>query len=232
MIKKDNNTEIYENKIEELFYEYFEQRGIDLNSNNIKQTKFNACWKYIYNILFKPEPNTTRRYNAASKLDYNNIDLLNRICDIYIDLCFEYNIAPFRYGFCRLTGINEDTLHTWKNKECRAYIYYDKDNNLIDDIVTWKLHNKGEYRKEPTSLHSDLIKKLDNAVKEFYRNNLSDTPVGQITLANNDDAVGLLYAQKEAQAHAQAWGVPQQSREQIAERYKRYEQIPEKPDLN
>lgn len=224
--------QVYESQIETLFHEFFESRGIDLGHETIKQTKFTAAWAYVYNILFKPDKNTVRRNNRNSKLDYSDIDTLNGIADIFINICLEYNCMPSQYNFYKLTGISTDTLNTWDKGEYRNNIYYDLEGNVIDDISEYKLNNRGEYRVEATTAHSAFVKKLKAAYKEFYRQNLSDTPVGQITIANNDEGVGLLYAQKEAQAKAEAWGIPQQSREEIAARYQAYKELPQKPDFD
>lgn len=228
MVKVDQNTEVYENQIEKLFHQYFEDREIDLEHGTIKQTKFKAAWIYIYNTLFKPDQYTVRLNNRNSKLDYRDIDLLNRIVDIFISLCMEYNIVASLDSFSRLTGITTETLYTWEKGEYRSNIYYTTDGHLIDNIAEYKSNNRGEYIEKPTSAYSDIVKKIRKASQEFYRGNLSDTPVGQITIANNDDEVGLMYAQKEAQAKAEAWGIPQQSREQIASRYAAYKELPGK----
>lgn len=222
-----NTTEalVYEHPIEELFHRYFEERGIDLEHDNIKQTKFAACWTYIYNTLYKPDKDTKRRYNTNSKLDYNDIDNLNVVADIFIALCREYNIMPSQYNFGILTGISKDTLHMWSIGDSRGSLYYDSQGNQIEDIQEYKLNKRGEYDKIPTNTYSDLVKKIKSAYTEYYRQNLADTTVGQITIANNDEEAGLLYAQKEAKAKAEAWGRPQQKPEEIAERYKAYAEI-------
>ena len=171
MQRAEGGIEIHDNQIESLFLEYFEDRGIDLQHDTVKQTKFNAAWKYIYNRLFKPDINTVRYNNKNSKIDYNDIEKLNNICDIYIDLCFEHNIIPCQYGFYRLTGITRDTLNKWDNGESRAG------------------------SDEGASLtHSDIVKKIKAAYQEFYKDNLTDAPVGQITIANNDMDLGLMYS--------------------------------------
>lgn len=171
MQRTEGGIEIHENLIESLFLEYFENRDIDPQHDTIKQTKFNAAWKYIYNRLFKPDINTVRYNNKNSKLDYNDINELNNICDIYIDLCFEYNVIPCQYGFYRLTGITRDTLNRWKKGSSRS---------SIEEGVS--------------SPHSDIVEKIDKAYQEFYKDNLTDTPVGQITIANNDADLGLMYS--------------------------------------
>ena len=170
MQRTEGGIEIHENAIESLFLEYFEDRGIDPQHDKIPQTKFYAVWKYIYNKLFKPDRNTVRYNNKNSKIDYNNIEELNNICNIYIDLCFEYNIMPCQYGFYRLTGITRDTLNRWKKGASRS-----------------------AEEEGASSPHSDIVKKIDDAYKAYARAGMADTPVGQITLANNDEELGLLY---------------------------------------
>lgn len=200
-----SETEVYESQISALFHRYFSDRNIDLQKDKIRQTKFNAAWKYVFDNLFRPDETTIRYNNKNSKLDYGDLEQLNRICDIYLDICFEYNIIPSKFGFARLTGITEETMRTWANGDFRAS------------------------DEKATLTHSALITKIDKCHKEYYRNNLADTPVGQITIANNDDEVGLKYAEKTAQAQAAAWAIPQLSRQEIAARYQQFKKLPEKP---
>lgn len=201
----EGGIEIHDNQIESLFLEYFRDRGIDLQHDTIKQTKFNAAWKYIYNRLFKPDINTVRYNNKNSKIDYSNIEELNNICDIYIDLCFEYNIIPCQYGFYRLTGITRDTLNKWDNGESRSG------------------------RDEGASLtHSDIVKKIKAAYQEFYKDNLTDAPVGQITIANNDTDLGLMYSkgQQPLLVNVNAPALSQEDIRQIADQARK-ESLPE-----
>lgn len=209
MIKTESGDTVYENEIETLFLEYCELHNIDLENDSIKPSKGNAIWKYIYNILFRPDKNTVRYNNKNSKLDYGNIDLLNDVADIYIDLCFDYGIPQSRYGFSRLTGISEDELLRWNKEESRG-------------------GSDGA-----TSSHCVLVKKIDSARRAFVRDKLMENPVGQMAIANNDKETGLLYAANQAQAQAEAWGIPQQSREEIAARHARYigAKEPERPEI-
>ena len=205
MQRAEGGIEIHDNRIESLFLEYFEDRGIDPQHDNIKQTKFNAAWKYIYNKLFKPDSDTVRYNNKNSKINYDNITELNNICDIYIDLCFEYNIIPCQYGFYRLTGITRDTLNKWDNGESRAGS--DEGANLT---------------------HSDIVKKIKSAYQEFYKDNLSDSPVGQITIANNDADLGLMYGkgQQPLMINVNTPALSQEDIRQIADQARK-ESIPE-----
>lgn len=185
MVITDRGTEVYENQIESLFLQYFEERKIDIKDSDtckgIPQTRFLSAWKYIYNLLYKPDSSTVRYNNKNSKIDYSDIGEINSICDIYIDLCFEYNIKPSQYSFSRLTGISRDTLNSWDNGSSRGSSDAEGAGIEIKANLT----------------HSDIVKKIKDAQQEWYKSNLSDTTVGQITLANNDEEIGLMYAKNQ-----------------------------------
>lgn len=207
MFKTDDGIEVYENQIETLFIKYFSERDLEPGDKDIKTSKYNSAWKYIYNNLFKPDRETIRYNNKNSKINYDDIRELKKICEIYIDLCFEYNIFTGQYGFCRMTGISRDTLNSWK---------------------------RGEYRggeDGASSKYSDIVKNIDDCYQELHKNSLDDTTVGQITMANNDESVGLMYAEKAARAQAQANAIAKLSREEIAARYRAQEEFREKPEL-
>ena len=92
MLKDPDYNIIYENQIEGLFIEYCEDNDIDLSKRNINDNDAYCIWSYIYNILFKPDSSTIRYDNKSSKIDYNNIDQINAILDVYLNLCFNYKI--------------------------------------------------------------------------------------------------------------------------------------------
>lgn len=217
MIKTADGVEIYENEIEELFIQFFEDRGFDPYKDKIEHNRANAAFMDIYDHLFRPDENTVRKNNRKSKLDYGDIDTLNNIAKIYIKLCNEFNLTPWLYMYSSLTGIEESTLNTWENGEYRNRVYYDNQGNEIQDISEWKLNKRGEYREEVTHAHSDLVKNIKRAATNAKKGRLSDSDIGNITQANNDEEIGLLYAQKEARAIAEAWKPPERPM-QIAQR--------------
>lgn len=207
---------VYRDQIESLFHQYFSDRNIDIETTRVHPDKFNNCWSYIYKTLFKPDIFTKRINNRNSKIDYSNIDTLNDICDTYIDLCEEYCIPARQYGFSKLTGISTDTLNMWDTGKSRGYLYYTLDGVEIKNINDWIANGKTDYRRVASSAYSDLVKKIKRSLQAHTQGDLDQTPVGQITLANNDEEVGLMYAQKEAQAKAEAWGRrPMLTQEQI-----------------
>lgn len=111
-------TEVYANDIEMYLSQYcidHEIKHKDLYT--IDQSRWNSVLLYIYKHVFKPtiNNNPNSRYNGKSNIDYSNKELLNNVCDIYINLCYEYSKEVSIMGFSKLTGIHKDTLYDWLN---------------------------------------------------------------------------------------------------------------------
>ena len=203
---KAEESEVYENRIEELFYEYCYENDIDTAKHNIDDNDAYCIWRYIYNTLFKPDAETIRYNNKKSKLDYGDIETISNILDIYLGLCYKFKILPLIGDFETLTGITRDTLNSWE---------------------------RGEYRVESgnaTYKHSDLAKKIRDATKRMTLKNLNSNPMGQMAIANNYEDAGLMFAQKEAQAKADAWLIPRERPAEIAQR--RARELPQMPEFD
>lgn len=103
---------------------------------------------------------------------------------------------PMIEDFSTLTGINRDTLYSWE---------------------------KGEYRAAAPGAalkHSDLIKNIREASQRMGVKDLHGNAIGQQSLANNWDGMGLNFTQKGIQAQAEAWQSPGISAADIAARHK------------
>lgn len=198
------NIQVIQDAIEDRFIEYFSQRNVDITdiqtSYQIKQVTYNAAWRYCYKELFKPDK--PQLNNRNSKINYDDIKQLDAICDAYLDICFEYHVEPNYFGFCRLTGISRETIDRWKNTEVQSRA------------------NKPWY---------DMVKRIYIASQSYTRAELENTPVGQITKANNDEEKGLLYSRQQAQAMISAAQL--ETPEQISARHQSA-MIPEKPRLD
>lgn len=112
---RDGNTvDVYENDISMYLQQYIEERGIkDLRKE--PQSRWNAALLYINRHLF--QTNRERLYTDSRQYNAYNIDLINSVCDIYINLCYEYDKEVSIMGFSKLTGINQDTFYNWGNGE-------------------------------------------------------------------------------------------------------------------
>ena len=155
-IKTEDGAEVYESGIYDYLQQYINERGIEDMSKE-PQSKWNAALIYINKYVFINDNELMSDINNSMYDEYK----VNKICDIYINLCYEYDKEISINGFHFLTGINRDTLYSWKNEETRSNIYYDSKGNRSSNIQMWKInHPNEEYRQESSSSCSDIYKKL------------------------------------------------------------------------
>lgn len=198
---RDNTTTIadggklYESRIHELADEYVynlsegdTQTADQERQAAIKRTPiFKGMLKYIYNNLFKITNRDKRINHKSSNIDYSDIDLLNNIWEIYTGLCYKYCQNPTLLNFSLFTGIDVTTIDSWRREECRGYLYFDSKGNGIKDLAAWKLNHQGEeYRREPSSSHSQSVKKwLKECESAAYDLAMSGNPGGMFILKAN-----------------------------------------------
>ncbi|MBR1930345.1 MAG: hypothetical protein IJ833_02575 [Lachnospiraceae bacterium] len=160
----NNGAEIYTNNI--YFYadqfineELDEERRKDIYNNaNI----FMAMILYISDNIDKP--------------DNDDIELLDSIFNIYIRLCSKYNMSPTLECFAMLININPTTFSKWSSGEYRTNIYFDSKGERIKDFAAWQLNHRGEeYRAEPSTAHSQTVKKWKETCKNFLINSLQNS---------------------------------------------------------
>lgn len=181
------------------FHEYFDNRGIDISGDGYKRVEtnvFNCAFRYVYKKLFKPSKDDRYRYSKTSNIDYSDAILLDEIVDIFCDICTGYNITGRQDMFCDMTGIHRATIHKWSKGELRGNVYYDLEGNIIKDIQSWKLNNKGDYITIPSTAHSDIAKKIAGIHNKTAANKLNDFQNGQMMVANNEPDAGMEYNSK------------------------------------
>ena len=111
--------EVFANDIEMHLQLFCEEKGIeDLRKES--QSVWNGALRYIRRKVF---PNTSilksksniniYNNNIPSNFNAYNYDLVNDICDIYIDLCFIYDKEISIMGFSNLTGIENTNIQDW-----------------------------------------------------------------------------------------------------------------------
>lgn len=114
----EEKTEVYNNAIEEAISQYCIDHGLDKKDlYTMDQSRWNSVLMYIYQYAFKPVDTDKRQYNEHSNINYSDIDLLKSVCNIYINLCYEYSKEISILGFSKLTGINPDTIYTWGKED-------------------------------------------------------------------------------------------------------------------
>ena len=114
----EEKTEVYNNAIEEAISQYCINHNLEQKDlYAMDQSRWNSVLMYIYQYAFKPVDTDKRQYNEHSNINYSDIDLLKSVCNIYINLCYEYSKEISILGFSKLTGINPDTIYTWGKDE-------------------------------------------------------------------------------------------------------------------
>lgn len=114
----EERTEVYNNAIEEAISQYCIDHNLDKKDlYTMDQSRWNSVLMYIYQYAFKPIDTDKRRYNENSNINYSDIELLKSVCNIYINLCYEYSKEISILGFSKLTGINPDTIYTWGKED-------------------------------------------------------------------------------------------------------------------
>ena len=114
----EEKAEVYNNAIEEAISQYCIDHGLDKKDlYTMDQSRWNSVLMYIYQYAFKPINTDKRQYNEHSNINYSDIDLLKSVCNIYINLCYEYSKEISILGFSKLTGINPDTIYTWGKED-------------------------------------------------------------------------------------------------------------------
>ena len=125
-VKTDQGIEVYENGIFEYLDQYIAEHCIE-DMHKEPQSRWNAALLYINNALFKNTDILKADNYSTGKLMHGNmsnnnaydIDKVNAVCDIYINLCYEYDKEISILGFSKLTGINQDTFYDWGNGSSR-----------------------------------------------------------------------------------------------------------------
>lgn len=115
-VKTESGIEVYENGITEYLDQYIAERKIE-DMHKEPQSRWNAALLYINKYLFKVHPELlTAPHTVSNSYDLNAV---NDVCNIYINLCYEYDKEVSILGFCKLTGIAQDTVYQWGAESSR-----------------------------------------------------------------------------------------------------------------
>ena len=124
MQEQDQNiVEVFENDIQLYLSMFCEENGSE-DMKKESQSVWNGALRYIRRHVFNnkdllKEPNNIYNINNSITSNYNmyNYELVNNICDIYIDLCFINDKEVSILGFSNLTGIDNETINIWGNND-------------------------------------------------------------------------------------------------------------------
>lgn len=159
-----NGAKVYTNRIQELADEFINNQLDDKQREEMPNNSntFMAMILYISDNI--------------PKVDNNDIQQLDNIFNIYTRLCVKYNMLPTLESFSMLININPGTLSNWSSGALRSTVYYDSEGKYIKDFAAWQLNHRGEqYRAEPSTAHSEAVKKWKNICKNFLINSLQNS---------------------------------------------------------
>lgn len=150
----------------------FNSRGIDNTIQNkprlISHNQVNYCLRQVANKLFKPDHNLYN--NQKSKIDYDNIDLLQEITRAFIDICNKFNKSLGLKSFSWLCNIDYSTLYLWLQRD-----------------------------EELNPARFNLLKSIQESHKAMHIGLLNESPVGAMAVANNDVETGLKWSANQVQ---------------------------------
>ena len=117
-IQTQDGAEVYANRIEELVDEYAATLPADPETKRetlYNKSVFRGLLKYIYIHLFKSNEALMSKtnYKPNCNIDYEDIDLLDQIWDIYAGLCYRYGHDPSLLNFSVMMGTRNETFSRW-----------------------------------------------------------------------------------------------------------------------
>lgn len=83
---------------------------------NLSQNRWNGLLLFINRKLYKNKSVLKLKSGLADNINNCNaydMDLINKICDYYISLCYMYDKEISALGFSYLTGIPNETISDW-----------------------------------------------------------------------------------------------------------------------
>lgn len=169
--------EVFENDIVLYLKMFCEEHNLqDLKKES--QSVWNAALRYIKKHVFKDKSKLKDKTNIdisnnriSSNFNRYDYNLVNDICDIYIDLCMIYDKEVSIIGFSNLTGIDYDTIYQWGS------------NNNINNISV----NDNEISGRLSNMSLVIYKKLNHFREESLSNKLAtakNNPVGILAILN------------------------------------------------
>ena len=122
----ENTIDIFRNDIELYIDMWCKENDIEKVSDicSISQNRFSALLYYLYLHVFKDNLKSNDRYNNGlfGNTTYNayNLELVSDVCDIYMFLCDTFDKIISVQGFCKMTGITDETVYEWSRDSKKA----------------------------------------------------------------------------------------------------------------
>lgn len=165
-------------KIPALIDDYKTSHGYD-DLSKITQNQYNALLIYLYHACIK----YVCIYKKTTHVKYN-ITLLSVLCDVYIDLCMQYDKDVSLYMFTQFVSIHRDSIYKWHDTftgNNRKYIEFIK---CFDDVN--RVYGLSSERVSFEDI--DVYEKIYNSRQESLQSKLTsgkNNPVGVLAILNH-----------------------------------------------
>ena len=147
--EQEQRQEVFENDIQMYLTMFCEDKGIE-DIKTESQSVWNGALRYIRKHVFgcpdilKSKDNINiYNNNIPSNFNAYNYEMVNSVCDIYIDLCFVNDKEVSIIGFSNLTGIDTDTINEWGNESTKlsstSFVVYKKLRDYREESLSNKL---------------------------------------------------------------------------------------------
>jgi len=155
--EREQAQEVFENDIQMYLTMFCEEKGIE-DIKTESQSVWNGALRYIHKHVFgcpdilKSKDNVNiYNNNIPSNFNAYNYEIVNGVCDIYIDLCFVNDKEVSIIGFSNLTGIDAETIRLWGNEDrlsSTSFAVYKKlfdfrEESLSNKLVTGRQNPVG-----------------------------------------------------------------------------------------
>ena len=166
------NPDILQSQVDEVIHEYCDTYGIDIYNYNVRcNIKHNEVNNILRYCYNKIfRPDRKLYNNQASLLDYDDIVQMSCVTEVFLNVCSLFNKALGIFSFSIFTGISHTTLTAWSESD-----------------------------KESNPARLALLKSIRDYNKSALIDNLKDSPVGALAVANNDVETGLEWSKNQVQ---------------------------------
>lgn len=136
-VDNSNMVNVYTDKFHMYIDMFMEEYRIEKLDN---QPQWNACLDYLYKNIFKPDKNL--RDNRNCIIDYTDVNSIMQIYNTYAMYCNIYKRMITIKGFCRLTGMTQDTFYRYASGNDKLSLQWSEIIKKIDHDKLETLDNK------------------------------------------------------------------------------------------
>ena len=122
----ENTIDVFKSDIELYIDMWCKENDIEKISDicSISQNRFSALLYYLYLHVFKDNLKSKDIYSNGlfGNTTYNayDLELVSDVCEIYMFLCDTFDKIISVQGFCKLTGITDETIYEWSRDAKKA----------------------------------------------------------------------------------------------------------------